>query len=313
MKVEGFSTARALLVAGLAIGVLSAMDAVAKALGADFPVMQVVMMRYGGAAIWLALFIALTGRAWPQRRYLGRHFIRSALMCLTAFLFFYAITHLPLAVASALAMSSPVYVALLGILFLGEPARASIGLAIAVGLAGALVIVGWGGETASATGEASVLAWAAALLAPLSYAAGIVLLKHHAAAENAAAITLAQSVLITLIALPFALPGFVMPEGGQWIGTGLVGILGALGYLLFIAALRHLPASVFALMDYTTVLWAAALGYVVFGEVPGISLWLGAMLIVGACLIGLRAARGRPIPPAARPEAVRVPRSSPES
>lgn len=295
MKSDTLGAPQALLIAGLGMGALSAMDAVAKALGADFPVMQVVMMRYLGAALWLALFIAATRRAWPQRRYLGRHLIRSALMCLTAFLFFYAITHLPLAVATALIMPSPVYVALLGIVFLKEPARKSIGLAIVIGLAGALVIIGWGGETVSATGEASPWAWAAALLAPITYAAGIVLLKHHSGEENAAAITLAQSVLITLIALPFALPVFVMPESGQWASVGLVGFLGALGYLLFIAALRHLPASIFALVDYTSLLWAAALGYLVFAEVPGLSLWLGGILIIAACFIGMQAARGLPV------------------
>lgn len=290
---------KALLIAGLGMGALSAMDAVAKGLGADFPVMQVVMMRYCGAALWLALFIAATRRAWPQRRFLGRHLVRSALMCLTAFLFFYAITHLPLAVATALVMSSPIYVALLGMVFLKEPARASIGIAIVLGLGGALVIVFWGGETVSATGEASPLAWAAALLAPLSYAAGVVLLKHHSGEENAAAITLAQSVLATLVALPFALPVLVVPAEGQWLGIALVGFLGALGYLLFIAALRHLPASVFALIDYTSLLWAAGLGYLVFAEVPGLGLWLGGALIVAACLIGMRAAR-RVNPPTVR-------------
>jgi drug/metabolite transporter (DMT)-like permease len=226
------SASKALALAALGMGALSAMDAVAKGLGADFPVTQVVAMRYFSAALWLALFIAVTRRAWPQRRFIGRHLVRAALMSLTAFLFFYAITHLPLAVATALVMSSPVYVALLGIVFLKEPARASIGLAIIVGLVGAAVIIGWGGDTVSATGETSPLAWAAALLAPLSYAVGIVLLKHHSADENAAAITLAQSVLATLIVLPFALPTFAMPEGGQWFSVGLVGLLGAGGYLL---------------------------------------------------------------------------------
>jgi drug/metabolite transporter (DMT)-like permease len=306
------SASKALALAALGMGALSAMDAVAKGLGADFPVTQVVAMRYFSAALWLALFIAVTRRAWPQRRFIGRHLVRAALMSLTAFLFFYAITHLPLAVATALVMSSPVYVALLGIVFLKEPARASIGLAIIVGLVGAAVIIGWGGDTVSATGETSPLAWAAALLAPLSYAVGIVLLKHHSADENAAAITLAQSVLATLIVLPFALPTFAMPEGGQWFSVGLVGLLGAGGYLLFIAALRHLPTSVFALVDYTSLLWAAGLGYLFFAEVPGINLWIGGGLIVLACFMGMRAAR-QVTPPSALQASVIEPPSSSES
>lgn len=212
-----------------------------------------------------------------------------------------------------LVMTSPIYVAVLGVVILKEPASKMLALAVVVGLLGALVIILGGGEAVSATGEVGPLAWTAALFSPITYAFAVILLKHHSGEENAAAITLAQSVLAALIALPFALPGFLMPEGGQWFQAGLVGFLGALGYLLFIAALRHLPASVFALMDYTTLLWAAVLGFVVFGEVPGISLWLGAILIVAACIIGMRAARNAPIPPASRPAAVPAPRSSLES
>jgi len=311
--------AHALLVAVLGIAGLSGMDALAKHLGATLTTAQIVFFRFAGTAVWLGLFIWLTGRAWPKPRYLKRHALRAVVMCMTAFLFFYGVTHLPLAIATALAMSAPIYVAILSVLFLKERMGRSIGVAIALGVAGSMIIIFAGGEPVSATGEPSPLAWAAAVLAPLTYATGIVLLKSHSASadEGAAAITFAQAAVSGLIALPFAVPGFVTPAASQWPLVALLGILGAFGYLLFIAALRSLPASVFALVDYTALLWAAFFGYIIFSEVPDASLWLGGALIITACFIGVQfARRPRPVPitpPPVHPEAAAIPPSSPES
>lgn len=307
---------RAILAAMLGVAGLSGMDAVAKNLGPVFPAAQIVFFRFTGTAIWLALFVWLTGRSWPKTKYLKLHALRAVLMCLTSFFFFYGVTHLPLAIATALAMSAPIYVALLGILVLKEPAHRSIGGAIVLGIAGSLIIVFAGREPVSATGEPSALAWTAAVLAPISYAAGIVLLKWHSANEGAAAITLAQAAMSGLIAFPFALPGFVVPEADRWLEVILLGVLGAAGYLLFIAALRSLPASVFSVVDYSALLWAALYGYVIFGEVPDASLWIGGALIIAACLLGMQVARRPrvvPTPPDGLPALAPERRSSSES
>ncbi|WP_196257832.1 DMT family transporter [Pelagibacterium limicola] len=297
---KSLSPAQALLVAALGIITLCMMDVFAKGMGAAFPTAQVVLMRYGSAACWLALFIVVARKAWPQRRYLKRHAMRAALMCVTAYFFFYAITHLPLAIATALAMSAPVYVGVLSALLLKERARPSVALAVLLGLAGGAVVIFGGDGSPSATGEASVLAWMAAILTPMSYALALVLLKSHSSDENAASMIFAQSALAAAIALPFAVPGFVVPDGDQWLPIAVVGFLGALGLLLFVAALRYLPASIFALVDYTALIWAAGLGFLVFGEVPGLSLGAGGALIIAACFIGMRAARASTGAPATR-------------
>lgn len=312
-------TTRALLIATLAMAGLSGMDVAAKYLGSSLPTTQIVLFRFAGTAICLGLYLWMTGRKWPKRWYLKRHAIRAIFMSLTALFFFYGITHLPLAIATALAMSAPIYVSILGVLILKEPLNRSIGAAIALGIAGSAVIVFGGGESASATGEASLLAWAAAIFSPLTYAMGIVLLKAHAASadEGAAAMTFAQAVVSSLIVLPFSIPTFVFPTPELWPAVALLGLLAAIGYLLFIAALRSLAASVFALMDYTVLLWAAFFGYVIFAEVPDRSLWLGGALIISACFLGVRVARRtQPLPvtpPPVHPEAAAERRSSSES
>ena len=286
------------IVAGILLGaagiaILSAMDATAKSLGAALSPFQIGFVRYLGAAIWLVPVIVLTRGAWPRRQNIGRHAARAALMALTAGLFFHAVVHLPLAIATALWMSAPVYVSLFGIVLLGERPTAGMGLAILLGMAGSLIII-LGGAPSDTESSADVLAWAAAIFAPVSYASALVLLKNHAGDESAAAMTLAQSLIAAMLFLPLALPGFSVPSGWLWLQIALVGLLGALGLMLMIAGLRRMPASVFAVVDYTGLLWAAAFGALFFAEIPGALFWVGGGMIIAACAVSARAGRTAP-------------------
>lgn len=275
---------------GLAgIGALCAMDATAKSLGASLTVFQIGFVRYLGAALWLVPFLVFTHRPWPRPQNLRRHALRGALMALTACLFFYGITNLPLAVATALAMTAPLFVAFFGILMLKEKFTAYLALALALGITGSLIIIF--GDPVEVGGSGGWMAWTAALLAPISYAAAIVLLKHHSADEGAAAMTMAHSFIAAMIFLPLALPGFALPEVHLWAEIALIGFLGALGFVLIINGLRRLPASAFSVVDYTSILWAAALGLLFFGERPGLPLWIGGGLIIAACAIGAQGGR----------------------
>jgi S-adenosylmethionine uptake transporter len=71
----------------------------------------------------------------------------------------------------------------------------------------------------------------------------------------------------------------------------LIGFLGAAGFLFFINGLKRLPMSVFAVLDYSALLWASLLGFIFFAEVPGIQVWIGGVLIIAACLLSARATR----------------------
>lgn len=288
-----------ILIGAAGVALLCAMDAGAKALGASLTTFQVGFVRYLGAALWLVVYMAATRRAWPKRANLSRHALRGALMAVTAVFFFYGVIHLPLAIATALAMSAPIYISLFGIVFLKERFSGGLLVAILLGIAGSLIIV-FAGAPVETAGGSDILAWGAAILAPVSYAAAIVLLKHHSSDEGAAAMTLAQSLVAALLFLPLAIPGAALPQDAiVWAQIALVGFLGAVAFVLLIAGLRRVPASVFAVVDYTGLLWAATYGLIFFAELPGPQLWVGGALIIAACAMGARAGRGTP---AAAPE-----------
>lgn len=266
------------------------MDAVAKALGANLTTFQVVFLRYLGAALWLILWIAVTGASWPKRADLGRQAQRAAMLVITASLFFYAVTHLPLAVVAALGMTAPVYVTLLGAIFFHEKIGLTAGFALTLGATGSATIIFAGQTSNFGATEGDLLAWGAALLAPLTYAIVVALLKHHSGREDPAAMTMGQSLLAAIFVSPLALgawPAITPHIAG--LGT-LIGLLGAAGFLLLIHGLRRLPVSVFAVLDYTALIWAGLLGFFFFAEIPGPQLWIGGSLIIAACVLNSRRA-----------------------
>lgn len=288
MKIGG------LLLCFVGMALLCGMDAVAKALGAHLTTFQLAFVRYGGAAIWLTLYIVLAKANWPLRRNWRRHVLRGVLMVTTACLFFYAVTHLPLAIATALAMSAPIYVSLFGIIFLRERPSPILGLAIILGIAGSAVMVigsDGGGAGGAATGDIS--GWIAGVLAPITYAGAIVLLKHHSDDENAAALSLSTAAVAAAVLLPVAVADFAMPSAGALLLMGLIGFLGASGIVLLTIGLRTTPASSFAIVDYVSLLWAALFGFLFFSEVPEVGFWIGGALIVSACALGIGVTRKR--------------------
>ena len=275
------------------IALMCGMDAVAKALGTELTTFQIVFVRYLGAALWLTLWIAVRGGTWPRRTDLPRQAVRAVLLFSTASLFFYAVGQLPIAMVAALGMTAPLYVTLLGALIFAEPITARAWSALALGAAGAAIIT-FGGSAFNLPGNGGhPLAWAAALLAPLSYAVLLVILKHHSTREPPETMTMGQSLMAAALALPFAVG--VLPEvSAQTLGLAtLIGLLGAVGFLLLINGLKLIPVSVFAVIDYTGLLWAAAFGVVFFSEIPGPQLWIGGALIVLACILGTPKASAR--------------------
>ena len=160
------------------IGLLSVMDAIVKLISADVPVWQIVLLRYAfGTAFALPL---LVGGRRPSAEALRAHLARAAAIVLTAATFFYALAHLPLAVALALSFTAPILIAFLARLGLGERPGTGVKLAIGLGFAGVLlVLLGELGRS----GTATLPGIAAAMAAAAFYAATMVSLRARAARD----------------------------------------------------------------------------------------------------------------------------------
>lgn len=291
---------RGLILGAMGVVLMCCMDAVVRALGAELTTFQIVLVRMYGAAIWLCAWIAITRAGWPRLARFRRHLLRGAMLLVVATLFFYAASHLPLAVCTALAMTAPVYVTVLAALIFKEPISPRGIFALGLGLLGSAAII-FGGKIVVLNGASDLLAWGSAVIAPLVYASTLVVMKHHSKDEGAAAMSLGQSVVAGTLALPLALFG-ALPEITPSLSwqIPLVGFLGAMGYLFFINGLQRLPVSVFAVLDYTALLWASLLGFMFYSELPGAQVWVGGALIITACVLTAQSVP-KPTPVAATP------------
>jgi len=84
---------------------------------------------------------------------------------------------------------------------------------------------------------------------------------------------------------PFALAAWESPSGWQeWTLACLLGVVGGLGHYLLALGHRYAPATVLAPFLYQQVIYMAIFGYLVFGDVPSGTVWIGAAIVVASGL-----------------------------
>ena len=285
----------AFLAALAAVGILSIMDAVMKAL--------VIALGIVAVSVWRSLVNLLLASAlylprrlpWPSRGTLKIHVGRGILMTVMALLFFWGLARVPLAQAIALTFIAPLIALLLAALFLGErigPRSISGSLAA---FAGVVVIVL--GQARAELGPEALWGTVAVIGSALCYAANIVVMRHQALAARPLEINFFQSLTVmTLWALALLVLGPPQwPDQFHWSWIVVASLMSTAGALIFAWAYARAEASYLAVTEYSAFLWAAALGWVVFDEnVTGYTI-AGAALIVGGCLIASR--RKPAVPP----------------
>src|SRR5262245_42014296 len=194
--------ARLALLAVAAEGLLTLMDALIKLLSARYPTLQIAFLRYGFGLIGATLYAAWSRPGWPTREAVLYNGIRAVVIVITATAFFFALGRLPLADAIALSFISPVLTALFGVSLLGERLDWRIGVALAAGFLGMLLIVGGKIGGAGLSSEALVGA-VAVVVSAIGYALNVIVLRHRATRDPLAQIVLFQNLGPTLIlALP---------------------------------------------------------------------------------------------------------------
>ena len=127
--------------AAAAIGVLSAMDAVIKAMAARYPVFEVAFLRFAFGLVLASGTLVLARPGWPSRETVIANGGRALIAVVTATTFFFALSRLPLAETLVLTFLSPMFVALFAVLLLGERPDRRIFMALAAGFTGVLVVV----------------------------------------------------------------------------------------------------------------------------------------------------------------------------
>lgn len=269
------------------------MSALIKATAAEVPPGQTVFFRSFFALpvilawLWMRRGLKTGLKVHSPLAHFWRGFAGTAAMGLS----FAALGLLPLPEVTALSYAAPLLTVVFAAMFLGE----RVGLfrigAVALGLAGVLIVLAprlsaFSGPVVSTTQAfGAMLALTGAILAALAQ----VYIRKMVATEQTSAIVFwfsVTSTLLSLLTLPF---GWVVPSPGAAGLLVLAGFLGGAAQIFLTASYRFADASVVAPFDYASMLFALLIGYFVFAEIPTAPmLWGAALIIVAGIAIVLR-------------------------
>jgi drug/metabolite transporter (DMT)-like permease len=222
------------------------------------------------------------------------HSLRALFGSLTMLCIFYAITHMELAAATALAYARPLFLIVLAVFFLGEAVRWRRWLATVCGFAGVVMIL------RPDVGAFNDAAWAA-LAAAFLMACVIIIIKRMSETERPLTMLAWFSITSCIVTGAAALPVWATPTLEQLAMLAAVGVVGTIGQYCVLRAYRLAEATIVVPFDYFQIPIAWALGFFLFAEKPSWLTLAGAVVIAGSTLyILLREARikGRTPPPA---------------
>ena len=194
---------------------------------------------------------------------------------------------LPLPEVTAISYAMPILTVIFAAMFLGEQVRLVRIFAVALGMTGVIIVLApqvssfTEGEAGAGRALGAVLVLMGATFAALAQ----IFLRKMVATERAATVVFyftVSSTLFSLLTIPF---GWVLPEGRDLALLVGAGLLGGVGQGLLTSAYRFAHASVVAPFDYASMIFAIAIGYFLFAEIPTPQTLAGGALVVAAGIL----------------------------
>jgi drug/metabolite transporter (DMT)-like permease len=263
------------MLAGIAI--FSVNDALGKWLLLDYSVGELLLIRSAAALIVLVPFLRNTGvSAFVTAPQPALQIVRIVLSALEVAMFFWAVSYLPLADAVTFYLAGPIYVTALSVVLLGETVGWRRWSAVVAGFVG--VVLALHPSPASFTLPALIALGGSIFFAVLMITTRM--LRHTADMVLIGGQVGATLLLGTALA-PF---GWAAPSLRDFVLLALFGVLSIVALACVNRSLKLAPASVVVPYQYTMIVWAALLGYAVFGDVPEFLTLAGAAIIIAAGL-----------------------------
>ncbi len=220
-------------------------------------------------ALYLHGLAPLKTKAW---RLLS---VRAVLNASAMLSFFYALTISPLAQVTAVWFSAPIFAAILSMIFLGEAFHLRRWMALAAGFFGIFLII----RPGFAEVEFGImLAFASAML----FGCTMTVVRALGRTESSLTITAYMNIMLAILTLGPALYVWQWPNTALWPHLVAIGITGTCAQYAMAQALKETETNIIAPVTFFQLIWAAAFGYIFFGQVPGRFIWIGAIVIVAA-------------------------------
>ena len=251
--------------------------------GTSLNPVQAAFLRYALGLIVLLPMMARQGWSVFYTRAPLRHAARGGVHGLGVLLWFYAIASLPIAEATALGYTAPIFVTIGAVLFLGERLRAATVFALVSGFVGVLIIVRPGFEHVG-TGAIAILC-----SAPL-FACSQLLVKSLVREDSSVTTVLYLSLFATLTMLVPALAVWKTPSVSDLLLLAMAAGFATLSHVLLAQGLKWVDISLVQPADFLRLVWSALFGFMLFGEVPGPWVWVGSAVVVASVTLTARSA-----------------------
>jgi drug/metabolite transporter (DMT)-like permease len=264
-----------LMLAGVTL--FSINDALGKWLLGTYSVAELLLIRSISATVLIAPFIWQVGLAeFTSAPRPILQIVRIALSTIEVAFFFWAVSYLPLADTVTFYLAGPIYVTALSVVLLRESVGWRRWTAVLVGFAG--VVLALRPSVASFTVPALI-----ALTGSVCFAASLVTTRMLRATSNTVLVAgqIGATLLFGAAATPF---GWVNPSPLDFSLMSLFGVISIVALACINLSLKLAAASVVAPYQYALIVWAIALGYFVFGDVPDPLTLTGGAVIIGAGL-----------------------------
>lgn len=266
-----------------------------------FDPLQVVFFRNAFGLLAVLPWLYQTGIGGLRTGRFRLHLCRAAIGITAMVLWFFTLSLMALAEATALSFTAPIFTSILAVFFLSEVMRRHRWIALALGFLGALLIIRPG---LAVINPVALLAIVTALV----WGSGTVLLKYMSRSESTSATVIYLPLLLTPLSLIPAVLVWEWPTLELWGMAILFGAVGTAGHFCLTRALTVADATSVVPFDYLRLPFVAVIAYVVFGEIADLWVWLGGGLIAGGALYAARgdARAARAASTVAKPDAKKV-------
>ena len=261
----------------------SVMSLLVKVAGQRLPSQEVVLAR---AIVMLALSWWAVRRAridpWGNDR--PRLVARGLIGFLALSGFYYAVVHLPLADATVIHYTNPVWASLLAVPLLGERLRWREMASVLVSMAGVVIATRPSFLFGQSEGALDPLAVGIGLAAAVCSAGAYVTVRSLRDREDPLVIVFYFALVSVICAVPTALPDAVWPTPMEWLVLLGVGVFTQVGQVAITRGLHLERAGTATAAGYSQIVFAALWGALFFGDLPDAGTVVGALLIVGRTL-----------------------------
>ncbi|GBQ87429.1 drug/metabolite transporter integral membrane protein [Gluconacetobacter johannae DSM 13595] len=263
------------------------LNALQKLTGSQLPALEIIFFR-NLFSLPFVMMIAARTKMTLKTNHFGGHLTRSVVGLVSMIMVVVTVTRLPLAEQQVLSYTQPLFLVLLSIPLLHEKPSLHRWVAVSIGFSGVIVVAL--GKGLLHSGPASIPSWAyfVALAQGAVGALTTMQIRQLSATESSTTIALWQAILMTVataLPLPFL---WTTPHMTDALCLVAVGAFAGIAQVLQTEAFASAQVSAIGPFAYSGLLWASIIGWFGFGEIPGIAMLTGGLLIIGSGVWMLR-------------------------